>query len=160
MSSQLRELYQEVLLDHYRRPRNQGPLPAADHTAAGHNPLCGDQVKVALRLRDDPAAGASRVEEIAFEGSGCAISVAAASLMTEAVKGRTQAEAEELFRRFQELVTSDSQAPAPTADDPVLGKLAIFAGVREFPARVKCATLVWHTLRAALAQLPTPVTTE
>ena len=154
MSSQLRDLYQEVLLDHYRRPRNQGPLADADHTAAGNNPLCGDQVRVSLRLRDD------RVEAIAFEGAGCAISVAAASLMTEAVKGKTQAEVEELFGRFQELVTTDPQAPAPTADDPLLGKLAIFSGVREFPARVKCATLVWHTLRAALAQLPTPVSTE
>ena len=160
MSSQLRDLYQEVLLDHYRRPRNQGSLPDADHTAAGNNPLCGDQVRVSLRLSDDAEAGASRVEAISFEGAGCAISVAAASLMTEAVKGKTEAEVEELFRNFQELVTSDSQAAAPSADDPVLGKLAIFAGVREFPARVKCATLVWHTLRAALAQLPTPVTTE
>jgi nitrogen fixation protein NifU and related proteins len=160
LSSGLRELYQEVLLDHYRRPRNQGPLPAADHTAAGNNPLCGDQVKVALRLEDDPATGTSRVAAIAFEGAGCAISVAAASLMTEAVKGKTPEEAEELFRRFQELVTTDSQAAVPDTDDPLLGKLAIFAGVREFPARVKCATLVWHTLRAALAQLPTPVTTE
>jgi nitrogen fixation protein NifU and related proteins len=155
LSSQLRDLYQEVLLDHYRRPRNQGSLPDADHTAAGNNPLCGDQVRVSLRLSGD-----SRVEAIAFEGAGCAISVAAASLMTEAVKGKTPAEAEELFLRFQELVTTDSQAPAPSADDPVLGKLAIFAGVREFPVRVKCATLPWHTLRAALAQLPTPVSTE
>lgn len=160
MSSQLRELYQEVLLDHYRRPRNQGALTDADHSAAGNNPLCGDQVRVSLRMQDDPASATSRIQAIAFEGAGCAISVAAASLMTEAVKGKTEAEVEELFRRFQELVTIDSGAAAPGADDPVLGKLAIFAGVREFPARVKCATLVWHTLRAALAQLPTPVSTE
>lgn len=154
MSSQLRELYQEVLLDHYRRPRNQGALAGADHSAAGNNPLCGDQVRVSLRMQG------GRVQAIAFEGTGCAISVAAASLMTEAVKGRTEAEVEELFRRFQEMVTIDSGAAAPGAEDPVLGKLAIFAGVREFPSRVKCATLVWHTLRAALAQLPTPVSTE
>ena len=154
--SDLRDLYQEVLLDHYRRPRNQAALAEPAFTATGHNPLCGDQVKVTLRVADD------RVAEIAFQGSGCAISVAAASLMSEAVKGKTLAEAEALFRRFQGLVTEAGAGGAVPADDPLLGKLVIFAGVREFPARVKCATLPWHTLRAALAQgsAPAPVSTE
>jgi nitrogen fixation protein NifU and related proteins len=145
--SDLRDLYQEVLLDHYRRPRNQGVLAAPERSATGHNPLCGDRVKVSLSLAGD------RLAEIAFEGSGCAISVAAASLMTEAVRGRTRAEVEALSQRFQELVTTDSGA-ATAVDDPVLGKLVIFAGVREFPSRVKCATLAWHALRAALASAP------
>jgi nitrogen fixation NifU-like protein len=139
--SELRDLYQEVLLDHYRRPRNFGPLARANREAAGHNPLCGDRVKVYVNVDRE------RLDEIAFEGSGCAISTASASLMTEALRGRTVAEAEELFRGFHELVTSGT---ASAERDEVLGKLAVFAGVREFPVRVKCATLPWHTLRAAL----------
>jgi nitrogen fixation NifU-like protein len=151
LSDALRDLYQEVLLDHYRRPRNAGTLPGATHQAEGNNPLCGDRVTVRLALAGD------QLESIAFEGSGCAISTASASLMTEAVKGKTRAEADVIFRDFQRMLT----APSPPEDnDERLGKLAIFAGVREFPVRVKCATLPWHTLRAALADQPLKVTTE
>ena len=151
MNDPLRELYQEVLLDHYRRPRNAGPLPGSTHEADGNNPLCGDRVKVRLQLADE------RLDGIAFEGTGCAISTASASLMTEAVKGKTRAEADDLFREFQRMLT----APTPPTDaEERLGKLAIFAGVREFPVRVKCATLPWHTLRAALSGTDEPVTTE
>ena len=150
--SDLRELYQEVLLDHYRRPRNFGPLPGANRSAEGHNPLCGDQVKVHLELEGD------RVARVHFEGSGCAISTASASLMTEAVAGKTIAETEQLFHRFHDMLTGDpSQEPA---EDPDLGKLAVFAGVREYPVRVKCATLAWHTLRSALEGTSRGVTTE
>jgi nitrogen fixation protein NifU and related proteins len=148
--SDLRDLYQDVLLDHYRRPRNSGVPEAADHTAAGHNPLCGDVVRLGVQIAE------GRLAAIGFEGAGCAISVASASLMTEAVQGKTEQEAEALFRGFQEMVTSDSAVPPPAE----LGKLAIFAGVREFPARVKCATLPWHTLHAALQKTSAPVSTE
>ncbi len=151
MSDALRELYQEVLLDHYRRPRNAGPLAEATHEAEGNNPLCGDRIKVQLGLDGE------RLDRVAFEGSGCAISTAAASLMTEAVKGKTRSEAEDLFREFQRMLT----APTPPADaEERLGKLAIFEGVREFPVRVKCATLAWHTLHAALQNERSKVTTE
>jgi nitrogen fixation NifU-like protein len=139
---ELRELYQSVILDHNKRPRNFGELRGANRRAEGHNPLCGDELTVYARLSDD-----GRIEEVSFVGSGCAISKASASLMTEFVKGRTRAEAENAFARFHELVTSDPTRPAAGAD---LGKLAVFAGVREFPVRVKCATLAWHTLRSAL----------
>jgi len=138
----LRELYQTMILDHHKRPRNYGPLPEADHEADGHNPLCGDKLHVALQLSDDGV-----IEDVRFEGQGCAISRASASLMTEAVKGRPEAEARKLFERFHAMVTSPKSEPADTSE---LGKLAVFAGVREFPARVKCATLAWHTLTAAL----------
>lgn len=145
--SDLRDLYQEVILDHTRRPRNFGTLPNANREARGHNPLCGDQVSVYLQMNGD------RIEDIAFQGSGCAISTASASLMTEALKGRTVAEARELFHDFHDLVT--------TGGDPdALGKLAVFAGVREYPIRVKCATLAWHAVQAALDQQDHPVTTE
>jgi nitrogen fixation NifU-like protein len=139
--SELRELYQTVILDHNRSPRNRGPLAGANRHAEGHNPLCGDHVVVHARVADD------RVEAAGFEGRGCAISTASASLMTEAVRGRSSAEVEKLFEEFHRLVTSD-----PTREPPVgsLGKLAVFAGVREFPLRVKCATLCWHALQAAL----------
>ncbi|MGE5234229.1 MAG: Fe-S cluster assembly sulfur transfer protein SufU [Acidobacteriota bacterium] len=150
--SDLRELYQEVLLDHYRRPRNFGPLPGANRTAEGHNPLCGDQLKVYLELAGD------RVAQVHFEGSGCAISTASASLMTEAVEGKTIAETEQLFHRFHDMLTGDPSQEA--AEDPELGKLAVFAGVREYPVRVKCATLAWHTLRSALEGTGRGVTTE
>jgi len=143
MSTDLRELYQSVILDHNKRPRNQGSPPGANRHAIGNNPLCGDRLSVHVTLADGV------VRDVGFEGQGCAISTASASLMTEAVKGKPIAEAEELFREFHELVTSD---PRGTPDTSRLGKLAVFGGVREFPVRVKCATLCWHTLRSALAE--------
>jgi nitrogen fixation NifU-like protein len=136
--SELRELYQTMILDHYKRPRNRGRPEAADRSAEGDNPLCGDRVTVWARV----AGGV--VTEVGFEGSGCAISTASASLMTESVKGRRVEDVAKLFDRFHEVVTGVGE---PGSD---LGKLAVFAGVREFPLRVKCATLAWHTLRAAL----------
>ena len=148
----LADLYQEVILDHYRRPRNFGLPAGADRVADGYNPLCGDKVKVALRLEGD------RVVEVGFEGSGCAISTASASLMTEAVKGHTVAEAEAIFHRFHELLTGPPDEKA--AFDPALGKLAALSGVREFPMRVKCATLAWHTFKAALDGDAPAISTE
>jgi nitrogen fixation NifU-like protein len=139
--SELRDLYQEVILDHNRRPRNFGPLEGANRTAQGHNPLCGDRLALHLQVEDD------RIADVRFEGSGCAISKASASMMTDAVKGRTTAEADALFRTFHAMVTA---APGTLPDIEALGKLAVFAGVAEFPARVKCASLAWHTLEAAL----------
>lgn len=136
--SELRELYQTMILDHYKRPRNRGRPPAADRSATGDNPLCGDKVSVFVHVSDGV------VTDVGFEGSGCAISTASASLMTEAVKGRPVEEVAKLFDRFHELVTGPGEAGSD------LGKLAVFSGVREFPLRVKCATLAWHTLRAAL----------
>ena len=136
--SDLDELYQELIVDHGRRPRNVGPLPDASHHACGHNPLCGDKLTLLLRVQGDV------VEEARFAGEGCAISTASASLMTQAVKGLTTAQAEALYHRFHALVTEG------VADPESLGKLAAFAGVRRFPARVKCASLAWHTLEAAL----------
>ncbi len=149
MSDALRTLYQEVILDHYKHPRNWGRLPQPTGHADGHNPLCGDRLSVDVQLEGD------RVADIRVEGQGCAISVASASMMSEALKGRTVDEAQTLFERFHEVVTGRS-----SADGPSLGKLAVFAGVAEFPARVKCATLAWHTLRAALCPQPGPVSTE
>lgn len=148
--SDLRELYQSVILDHNRKPRNFGVLEAATCRADGHNPLCGDHLTVMLEITDDV------VEGVAFEGDGCAISTASASLMTEAIKGRSLAEIEAIFGRFHDLVTSDPTTDPPRTD---LGKLEVFAGVREFPMRVKCATLSWHTMRSALAN-GQEVTTE
>ncbi len=146
----LRELYQEVILDHNRRPRNFRELPDANRKAEGYNPLCGDHLTVYLRLEGDV------VREVTFVGSGCAISKASASLMTDSVRGKTLDEADALFRAFHEMVTSgDTGQPAAA-----LGKLAVLAGVREFPARVKCASLAWHTLKAALSAEAEPVTTE
>jgi nitrogen fixation NifU-like protein len=144
-----RELYQEIILDHGRRPRNFGPLPDASHSAEGKNPLCGDHVIVRLRYQD------GFVKDVAFQGSGCAISTAAASTMSEAVKGKTRAEVDALFREFHDVVTG--KKPANVEE---LGKLAAFAGVSEFPMRVKCATLAWHTLEAALDGGTAAVTTE
>jgi nitrogen fixation protein NifU and related proteins len=144
----LRDLYQEVILDHNRRPRNFGALADANREAEGHNPLCGDRIHVFLHVADD------HVRDISFQGTGCAISQASASLMTEALKGKTVAEAHALFNGFHDLVTRGS-------DDPTrLGKLAVLAGVREFPIRVKCATLAWHTMEAALAHQDQPVSME
>jgi len=146
--SDLRDLYQEVILDHNRHPRNFGPLPAANHRAEGNNPLCGDRVTVYLDVEGD------RIRGVSFEGAGCAISTASASLMTEALKGRSVEEARSLFHGFHELVTKGEE------EGEDLGKLAVFTGVREYPMRVKCATLAWHTLMAALDAKDQPVTTE
>ena len=137
----LRELYQEVILDHGRRPRNFRFPDNADRSAEGYNPLCGDRLTLKLRMEGEVIADAG------FQGQGCAISTAAASTMTEAVKGMSAADAEELFQRFHHLVMGEGNV-----DPEELGKLAVFAGVAEFPMRVKCATLAWHTLRAALAE--------
>jgi nitrogen fixation NifU-like protein len=152
-AAELRELYQEVILDHSKRPRNFGELPGADHRAEGYNPLCGDRATVFLKLDGE------RVSDVRFVGKGCSISTASASMMTESVKGRTRAEAEALFERFHALVTGAPQPPGPSAA-PELGKLAAFSGVSEFPMRVKCATLAWHTLRAAFEGSQAPVSTE
>jgi nitrogen fixation NifU-like protein len=139
--SDLRELYQEVILDHNKRPRNFRMIESPTRVAKGHNPLCGDRLTVYLNIDGD------RIADVAFEGSGCAISKASASLMTEAVKGKTVAEAEALFDRFHHLVTSPPDEPVSTNG---LGKLAVFAGVREYPVRVKCASLAWHTMKNAV----------
>ena len=135
----LKDLYRDVILDHNRKPRNFGRLDPADAQAEGHNPLCGDRLSVFVRLNGD------RIEDLRFEGKGCAISTASASLMTEAVKGKTRAAVDEIYHRVHELLTRED---APAAAD--LGKLAALSGVREFPVRVKCASLCWHTLNAAL----------
>lgn len=139
--SELSELYQQVILDHNKKPRNFKKLEGANHVAEGVNPLCGDHLTVYLSLDDDT------VKEIAFEGSGCAISKASASMMTQAVKGKGKAQAEQLFNEFHQMVTGELNEEN---DENELGNLRIFAGVREFPVRVKCATLPWHTLHAAL----------
>ena len=149
--SELRDLYQEVILDHNRRPRNFRAIADATRTAKGHNPLCGDRLTLFLILDGE------RIVDLSFEGSGCAISKASASLMTEALKGRTVDEAARLFDRFHQLVTAPPDTPVSTEG---LGKLAVFAGVREYPARVKCASLAWHTMKAAVAAPDAVVTTE
>jgi nitrogen fixation NifU-like protein len=148
----LRELYQTVILDHNKKPRNFGTLEDADRKADGHNPLCGDKLTVYLELDAD-----GKVADVRFEGIGCAISTASASLMTEYVKGKDPSEIMNMFERFHGLVTSN---PNEEIDDTGLGKLAVFGGVREYPARVKCATLSWHTLQAALEDEPESATTE
>jgi nitrogen fixation NifU-like protein len=149
--SDLRDLYQEVILDHTKRPRNFHKLEKANHKADGYNPLCGDKITVYLELEGDV------LRNISFQGSGCAISTASASMMTESLKGKTTAEAQALFECFHDLVTGK---PASQSDTPDLGKLAVFTGVREFPVRVKCASLAWHTLRAALDNRQGAVSTE
>jgi nitrogen fixation protein NifU and related proteins len=141
--SELSELYQQVILDHNKKPRNFRKLEAPSHTAEGYNPLCGDQLTVYLNITGD------QVKDVGFEGSGCAISKASASMMTQAVKGKSKEEAENLFREFHSMVTGELNEET---EDNSLGNLKIFAGVREFPVRVKCATLPWHTLHAALHQ--------
>jgi len=149
--SDLRDLYQQVILDHSKRPRNFLKLQGADRTAEGHNPLCGDEITIYLKLDGDV------ITDISFQGAGCAISKASASMMTSALKGKTKAEAEALFGKFHEMVTGHRGA----ASDPAgLGKLEVFCGVCEFPVRVKCASLAWHTLRAALDGKGEPVSTE
>lgn len=144
----LNDLYQEVILDHNRRPRNFHAIAGATHSADGFNPLCGDRLTLYVQMDGD------RIAEVGFEGCGCAISKASASLMTEAVKGQTVAVARALFERFHQMVTTPPEEPVED-----LGKLSVLAGVREFPVRVKCASLAWHTLKAALAREP-KVSTE
>jgi nitrogen fixation protein NifU and related proteins len=139
--SELSELYQQVILDHNKKPRNFRKLENANHTAEGYNPLCGDQLTIYLDLED------GLVKEVGFEGSGCAISKASASMMTQAVKGRSKEQVETLFQEFHSMVTGELNEET---EENNLGNLKIFAGVREFPVRVKCATLPWHTLHAAL----------
>jgi nitrogen fixation NifU-like protein len=149
--SALRELYQEVILDHSRHPRNFRKPENADHSAEGFNPLCGDRVTLYVQMDGDV------VKDLAFQGSGCAISTASASMLTETLKGKTRSQAEALFNKFHQLVTGDPLNRPLPAD---LGKLEVFAGVREFPMRVKCATLAWHTLNAALRNRGGTVSTE
>ena len=139
--SELSELYQQVILDHNKKPRNFHKLEAANRTAEGYNPLCGDQLTVYMQLEDGV------VKDVSFEGSGCAISKAAASMMTQSVKVKTKEEAETLFREFHQMVTGELDEEA---EPNHLGRLTIFAGVRDYPARVKCASLSWHTMHAAL----------
>lgn len=139
--SLLSDLYQEVILDHNRRPRNFGALPDADGVAEGYNPLCGDRVKVFLRQKD------GRIEAVTFEGTGCAISTASASLMTEVMRGKTLEEAKRLFQKFHDMVTGKLQAEA---EDEDLERLVVFHRLHEYPVRVKCATLVWHALLSAI----------
>jgi nitrogen fixation NifU-like protein len=150
--SELTDLYQEVILDHNKKPRNFGDLEDANHFAEGNNPLCGDQLILYIKMDGD------RVEQIRFKGSGCAISTASASLMTEIVAGKSLEEVNALYESFHELLTGDPSVAAEAG--PELGKLAVFSGVREFPVRVKCATLAWHTLQAALKDQDQSVTTE
>lgn len=147
MTSELRDLYQQVILDHNRKPRNFRTLPSPSQAAEGYNPLCGDRLTVEIALEGEV------IRDIGFQGSGCAISKASASMMTSDLKGKTVAEAEEAFERFRAMLTQDGP-------DAELGKLGVFAGVREFPSRIKCATLAWHTVHAALAGEAEPVTTE
>ncbi|HEY6106733.1 MAG TPA: SUF system NifU family Fe-S cluster assembly protein [Anaeromyxobacteraceae bacterium] len=149
MSAELDDLYQEVILDHGRRPRNFRPLPDATARAEGLNPLCGDHYTVYVKLDGD------RIADVSFEGAGCAISKASASLMTSALKGKTVAEAEDTFRRFHAMVAGGDRGQAES-----LGKLAVLKGVCDFPTRVKCASLVWHTLHNALAGEGRPASTE
>ena len=148
--SELSDLYQEVILDHNRRPRNFRVIDQASRQQEGYNPLCGDRLTLYVTLDGD------RISDLAFQGSGCAISKASASLMTETLKGKTVAEARELFEKFHDMVTS---SPDTEAED--LGKLSVLSGVREYPTRVKCASLAWHTLKAAVSgETDGPVTTE
>jgi len=142
------DLYQETILDHSKHPRNCHPMEDATRKAEGYNPLCGDKLKLYIKVEDDV------VKDVSFVGSGCAISTASASLMTESLKGKTRDEALKLLDKFHDLLTTDT----PVTKD--LGKLVVFCGVRDYPARVKCATLAWHTLKSALNGSAEPVTTE
>jgi len=142
------DLYQETILDHSKRPRNFHPMDDANRKAEGYNPLCGDKLRLYLKMEGDV------VQDASFEGSGCAISTASASLMTESLKGKTRDEALKLLDKFHDLLTTET----PVSRD--LGKLVVFCGVRDYPARVKCATLAWHTLKSALTNAAEPVTTE
>jgi len=150
VSSDLQDLYQQVIVDHSKRPRNFHPLADATRKVEGHNPLCGDNITIYLKLEG------GLVKDISFEGSGCAISTASASLLTESLKGKTLADAESLFESFHDLVTGLE----PSHETPGLGKLEVFSGVCDYPTRVKCATLAWHTLHAALKGEGEVVSTE
>ena len=145
----IKDLYQEIIVDHNRNPRNFGVIADADKTIEGFNPLCGDKLKLYIKI------DGQNISDIAFDGTGCAISVASASLMTDAMKGKSIDEAETLFNNFHSLITTENEI-----DSDHLGKLAVLAGVKNFPARVKCASLCWHTLRSALIGNDKPVTTE
>ena len=151
MDDSLRELYQQVILDHNKNPRNHKPIDPHTHEADGHNPLCGDKLKLFLNVEG------GIIKDVSFEGSGCAISTASASLMTESLKGRSLGEAKNMFAAFHRLVTL---APAEDGDEEILDKLAVFAGIGEFPVRVKCATLAWHTMQSALDGKQKPASTE
>jgi nitrogen fixation protein NifU and related proteins len=146
----LRDLYQELILEHSKAPRNYRELTNADHKAEGYNPLCGDRFTVYLKMQGES------IQDIGFQGSGCAISKASASMMTQSLKGKTRSEADDLFNRFHKVVTGQ----AKNGNQEGLGKLAVFSGVSEFPVRVKCATLAWHTLQAALEGKQESVSTE
>ena len=146
--SELSELYQQVILDHNKKPRNFRKIESPTHTAEGHNPLCGDQLTIYLDLEND------EVKDVSFEGSGCAISKASASIMTELLKGKTRAEAQHIFGKFHDMVTTGT----PNLDE--LGKLGVFAGVNKFPARVKCAILPWHAIAATLEGKENVISTE
>jgi nitrogen fixation NifU-like protein len=148
--SDLRDLYQDVILEHSKAPRNFREMPAANHKAEGFNPLCGDHFTVYLDLDGDS------IRDITFQGSGCAISKASASMMTQSLKGKTKSDAKALFGRFHDMVTGQAEA----GSESEIGKLAVFSGVSEFPVRVKCATLAWHTLQAALEGKQDPISTE
>lgn len=148
MFDDLAELYQQVILDHSKSPRNFRILEGADHSAQGHNPLCGDNYTIFAKLEGDT------IKEITFQGSGCAISKASASLLTESLKGKNRAQVKEVFDKVHEMVTTGK------VQDEALGKLAVFAGVHKFPARVKCAILPWHAVLAAIERRGEPVTTE
>ena len=151
MDSELRELYQQVILDHNKNPRNFKKLDKANHIAEGYNPLCGDKINLYLIIEDDV------VKDVSFQGSGCAISKASASLMSSIVKGKNKVEAQKLFEKFHDLVTGKLTDETEIEE---LGKLAVFAGVKDFPARVKCASLAWHTLMSALKDEKSIVSTE
>ena len=159
--SDLSDLYQEVILDHNRRPRNFHALAEPSHSAEGYNPLCGDRLTLYLKVNGDT------IEDVSFEGGGCAISKASASLMTDALKGKSVNEARAMFDQFHAMITSDPTTPLPDESAEAhsakvdLGKLSVFAGVREFPTRIKCASLAWHTMKAAVAhEHDAPVSTE
>ena len=148
----LRDLYLQVIVDHNKSPRNYGVLNPSSHDAEGYNPLCGDQLHIYLNINDDGV-----IEDVKFEGQGCAISTASASLMTEALKGKSTDEFQQVFEDFKHMATSDlDEAP----DEEVLGKLAVLGGVREFPSRIKCATLCWHTMKSAIENTDEPAKTE
>jgi nitrogen fixation NifU-like protein len=141
----LRELYQEVILDHGKKPRNFGTCAHYNHLAQGHNPMCGDTLVIYLKVNEDNV-----IEEASFKGKGCAISVASASMMTEILKGKTVDEAERLFEAFHEMCTKDDAQPPDNVDEEAVERLQVLSGVKEFPVRVKCATLAWHTMDAAV----------
>ena len=149
--TELRDLYQQIILDHNKNPRNFGKLDTANRAREGYNPLCGDHLHVYLHVADDI------ISDVSFEGSGCAISKASASLMTAAIKGKPLPKAVEIFEKFQDMVTAEIDAPI---DNQSMGKMAVFAGVREFPMRVKCATLAWHAMKAAVDEEQDRVSTE